>query len=176
MACSQTLAGIARDCEPSMGGVRRVLIANYDDVSATPTISEGVITEITLAEGKKFHEYIFRPGTAHLDSVLNKDNAAGTAYYTSQVSLQFSRLESAKRMEMVALTAGYFVAIVEDNNGKYWYLGFDEPMSASAGTAATGTARADLNGYTLVLDDNSRELPYEVNADIVAGLVAGLMA
>ena len=34
MACTQTLTGIAVDCEHSMGGLRVVYIANYADVES----------------------------------------------------------------------------------------------------------------------------------------------
>ena len=49
MACSQTLAGIARDCSSNMGGIKEVYIANFADVDSL-TVTSGVITASYLEE------------------------------------------------------------------------------------------------------------------------------
>ena len=61
--------------------------------------------------------------------------------------------------------------IVLDANGKYWYLGKDNYVECSAGTATTGTASSDANHYELTLSDTSTELPYEVDATIISSIV-----
>jgi hypothetical protein len=66
---------------------------------------------------------------------------------------------------------GDLAVIVKDANGKYWYLGKDEPVNASAGDGQTGTNRGDANRYTLTLQDNSLEMPYEVDATIIENLL-----
>ena len=62
--------------------------------------------------------------------------------------------------------------IVKDANSKYWYLGYDEPVQASAAAAQTGTARTDGNSYTITLQDTSLKLPYEVDEAAIATLLA----
>ena len=59
------------------------------------------------------------------------------------------------------------VVIVKDSNNKYWYLGKDNYVECSAGTATTGTATSDANHYELTLSDTSSELPYEVDASVI---------
>ena len=61
---------------------------------------------------------------------------------------------------------------VDPANGKYWFLGQEEFVSATAGTAETGTNRSDGNRYTITLTDYSASYPYEVDPSIVAGLIA----
>ena len=90
----------------------------------------------------------------------------------SDLVLVFNRMETSKRVEISALAKNDLVAIVKDANGKYWYLGKDEPVGATAGDGLTGTARADRNGYSITLQDNSLEMPYEVEASIIDALVA----
>ena len=80
-------------------------------------------------------------------------------------------METTKRVEMTALAIGDLAVIVKDANGKYWYLGYDEPVNASAGDGQTGTARGDSNRYTLTLQDESLGLPYEVLASVISGLL-----
>jgi hypothetical protein len=94
----------------------------------------------------------------------------GTRFVATDVIVVFNRMETAKRVEMVALAQNDLVLIVEDANSKFWLLGKDEPVKATAGDGLTGTARADRNGYSLTFQDNSLELPYEVNESIIAGL------
>lgn len=171
MACSQTLNGIARDCQSSMGGIRRVLLANFDDVS-TVTVTDGMISAITMAASAKFKEYLFRRNTGSLTSAYQVSDT-GNNGVQSDLVMSFSRLETSKRVEVTALAHADAVAIVEDCNGKFWYLGKDEPLSIADGTnAVTGTARADLNGYNVTLQDHSLELPFEVDGSIIAALIA----
>ena len=170
-SCSQALSGIARDCTPSMGGVRRVLIANYSDVSSVEVATDKVST-ITMADTAKFHEYTFKNGIASMTHTLNVDQTTGANFVTTDLVLGFNRMETAKRVEIAALAVNDLAVIVEDNNGAYWYLGKDEPVNASAGDGGTGTARTDKNGYGITLQDNSKSYPYEVDAAIIAGLIA----
>lgn len=170
MPCIQTLSGLARDCSSNMGGILEVLIANADDVTGV-TLSEGIISTISMATTAKFKRYTFPKNTGSLTSTYNIDRASGVQYVSSELLLQFNRMETQKRVEITALALGDLVCIVKDANGKYWYLGKDEPVSASASDGQTGTARADANRYTITLLDESKEMPYEVDASIVDALV-----
>lgn len=168
--CLVTLGGIAHDCSANMGGIKEVYIANYADVTAK-TLASDVVSTITMGTSKKFKGYYFRKGTASLTKTLTKDITSGVAYYTNVLTMQFSKMETAKRVEINALALGRLVVIVRDNNDKYWYLGYDDAVEASAGDGQTGTAMGDANRYSITLQDVSQALPYEVKADIVASLV-----
>ena len=170
MACNQTLSGLVKDCSPSMGGITEVLLANREDVSAV-TADSGKVTEITMASSAKFKKYSFARNTGSMTSTYTIDQASGVRYVTTDLLLQFNRMETAKRVEISALAVNDLVAIVKDANGIYWYLGYDEPVNASAGDGQTGTARGDANRYTITLQDNSKEMPMEVDSTIVAALI-----
>ena len=170
MACNQTLSGLVKDCSPSMGGITEVLLANREDVSAV-TADTGKVTEITMASSAKFKRYTFARNTGSMTSTYTIDQASGVKYVTTDLLLQFNRMETAKRVEISALAVNDLVAIVKDANGIYWYLGYDEPVNASAGDGQTGTARGDANRYTITLQDNSKEMPMEVDSTIVAALI-----
>ena len=170
MACNQTLCGLVKDCSPSMGGITEVLLANREDVSAV-TADSGKISEITMASSAKFKRYTFARNTGSMTSTYTIDQASGVRYVTTDLLLQFNRMETAKRVEISALAVNDLVAIVKDANGIYWYLGYDEPVNASAGDGQTGTARGDANRYTITLQDNSKEMPMEVDSTIIAALI-----
>ena len=95
---------------------------------------------------------------------VNAEN--GTTYVETDLLMVFNRMDTTKRLEIVALAQGELVAIVEDNNGNMWYLGHDEPLTLNAGDGLTGTARADRNGYSVTLRDNSLEMPMSFTGTI----------
>lgn len=160
MSCTQILNGIQVDCEPSMGGLKRVLISNHSDITDF-TVTDGQITSITMASGKTFQVYSFRRNTASMTSTLSVDPANGTSVATD-VALSFLKQDTQKRIEISALSIGELAMIVEDANGRYWFLGKDMPVMASAGGGETGTAYTDGNRYTITLQDNSKDYPFEV--------------
>lgn len=171
MACNQTLSGIGHDCAPSMGGIVAVYIANHEDVESI-TESSNKISAITMASTAKFKKYSFARNTGSLTSNYTIDRSTGANFVVSDLVLVFSKMETAKRVEITALAQNELAVIAKDANGKYWYLGKDEPVMASAGDGLTGTARADRNGYSITLQDNSLEMPIEVDETAVEAVIA----
>lgn len=170
MSCIQTLSGIARDCDSGMGGVKRILVANHAEVTAV-TVADSKISTITMASSAKFKEYNFKKGVAYATTTLNVDSANGINFKGTDLYIAINGMSTAKRVEMEALAAGELAVIFEDNNGKFFYLGKDNPVTASAGTGQTGAALTDRNGYDITLHDDALEFPYEVTASIVDALI-----
>ena len=142
-----------------MGGLRSVYLANFADVDSL-TVTSSVVTAITMVSSKKFYKYEFVRNTASMSSNYSVNAENGTTYVETDLLMVFNRMDTTKRLEIVALAQGELVAIVEDNNGNMWYLGHDEPLTLNAGDGLTGTARADRNGYSVTLRDNSLEMPF----------------
>lgn len=169
--CNQTLAGITLDCTNSLGGIRVVYIANYGDVTNVELDEvSGEITGITLSGSASFKPYQFRKQTSSMTSTLNVDETAGINYVSTELSLVFTKMETSKRLEMSALAKGQLAVIVKDSNDKYWYLGYDDYVSASAGSANTGQNKGDSNNYGLTLKDESETFPYEVRKSVIEEL------
>lgn len=166
MACLQTLKGLGRTCDTSMGGINEVYIANYEDITTIAySTDNSEITGITMNSGAKFKKYWFRKGTGSLTKTLNvSDN--GSNYVSSDLVLQFDRMETRKRIEMAALSVGDLVVLVKDANGVVWYLGEESPVRATAGDGQTGTSRGDGNRYTITLQDENSSFPKAVSADL----------
>lgn len=189
---SITLKSIMLDCSNSIGGIKKVWLAKYSDVDFSklevgkhmgkvhnpgegePTTIElgDAITKLALKEGTgiQWYEYQFRKNTGSLTSTLNVDEANGNNYITSELSLVFSKMETRKRMEMAALAVGAVVAVVLDSNNRYWFLGYDDYVSASAATGETGTAKEDRNAYTITLSTDSAEWPFELDDAVAASI------
>lgn len=172
MACnSYTLTGLNTICkESSFGGIKEILVALYDDVASTSVDSGTTMLTPTMASGKKFKQYRLLKSTGGLTSTLNTSETSAS-YFTNEVTLQFMKMETSKRLEIMALMMSACAVIVLDSNGKYWYLGKDNYVECSAGSATTGTASSDANHYELTLTDTSAELPYEVPASVIESIV-----
>lgn len=158
MACSSyTLSGLALGCKDSIGGIKKAWFA---PTGVSVSVSQGVLN-IDSEDIENFKVYNFRKATGSMTSTLNTSETSGNSF-TTEVTLQFLKQETAKRVEIMGLLMNEMVGVVKDGNGKYWYLGYDYPIEATAGTAETGTAMTDLNGYNITITDNSVELPYEI--------------
>jgi hypothetical protein len=180
MACNNvTLIGINAKCDTSAGGIKRVLLAQKDDVvkitvdertADNPSGTE-VITAIQMATGKYFVQWLFRKNTGNYSTSLTSDPAIGAQAVTTDLNLQFTKAEATKRLEIQSAINAAAVVIIEDMYGQYILLGLDNEVTVTAVNQQSGTAISDLNGYTLTLQDVSLELPHFVDPDIISGLL-----
>lgn len=178
MGCSKYLIqGIVNNCEASIGGVSEVWLAKRENV--TVDVDSGVtesgytqisyVTAITMATGTSFVKYWVRKNSSSMTSTLNVGD--NTSYYTTELNLTFSRMSAQKRMELLAMAFEDLCALVKDANGSWYFLGYDNPITASAETGETGQNRSDANQYTVTLQDESTELPHFVKEDVIEGLL-----
>lgn len=170
MSCNVTLTGIALDCGTNLSGIKAIYLANDASVGGV-TVSEGEISAIDASAGT-FKKYTPAKNTGSLTKTLTKDESTGVMYYTNEAVAQFNKMETAKRTEIANIDRGQFKAIVLDNNGKYWFLGKDNYVSATAVTGQTGAGLDEGNFYTLTLTDISAELPYEVQSEAITAVIA----
>lgn len=179
MACTSiTLRGIVQDCNGNLGGVAEVWLINRDSISAVTTaetVVNGfsgvpVVSAITLEDGKSFVKYFVRKNTSSMNSTLNV-NDNGSTYVTTELNLVFARMDAQKRLEMNALAKEEMAALVKDANGTWFYLGYDNPVTSSAGTGETGTQKSDNNQYTSTLLDDSTEYPFIVLQSAIDALL-----
>lgn len=170
--CSQTLTGLPLECEASQGGIRAVYIANFGDVDKV-TETDNIITAVTMKNAAKFYRYQLRKNTSNMEFPLTVEPTAGTKFWTTNIFMNFGKMTTAKRVEIEALTAGQFIAIVEDANGTLWMPSTptDDYMAASAGNGGTGTARTDANKYDMTLTGEATHAPIEVSREALKDIV-----
>ena len=161
MSCTQTISGLARDCSASMGGLKKVYIAPYDE-GLTIAITTGAISTFTQSGGaSKFKAFNFRRGQASLTKTSNIDANSGSLSISSQLVMNFRKMDATKRTEIQALLQGEVQVIAIDNNGTAWFLGKNSPvMAVGSQNGQTGQTGTDVNQYSITLEDVSAELPY----------------
>lgn len=172
MACkSYSLVGINTTCDPNAGGIREVFAIPKSDITVLEGDSTtGQITTLTLAQDKAFKTYKFRRGSSSFTSTLQTDPTVGNYSWLNEAALQFNRYDTAKRLELMALTLEETVVIVHDQNDIYYLMGYDNGVLASAGEVNSGAASTDFSGITVTLSDESREAPFIVPSSIIADL------
>jgi hypothetical protein len=149
MSCALT-QGFTLDCKDAIGGIKSVRLATLSDYEGlAPTVAAGDITAFGSASAK-FYKYEQLKETSALTETINA-STNGSVYYTPEVTVVLSKLATAKRNEIKLLAQNRLVAIVETNDETphFFVCGVSTGLEVSAGTSATGTAYADLQGYTL---------------------------
>lgn len=172
MACNYTFTGQLLDCKESAGGIKEVYIVDKSMVSAyTIDATTKKILTITMTATNKFKTYQLRKQIANLVTTVTTSDANGTTFYSTDLTFAIPKMEAAKRLEFLALAVGNMTVIVRDNNGYYWGLGFDNPATLTAGSAASGTAYGDANQYTYTINDLNKLAPYEITTSILVGII-----
>lgn len=157
MACSVTLSSYSLgECFQSKGGVSTIWVANYVD-NAYTTTTGGTISGIST--GITWYKQEMRKNTSSMASTLNIDEANGSNYVQTDTVLEYSKMAKENRLQMAALSKGDLLLVVKDANGKYYGLGEEEPVHATAGDGNTGTDRGDKNAYTITLSDYNSSFP-----------------
>lgn len=146
MPCALT-TGFTLDCKDSIGGVKEIYIIAKGDT--TPTVSGNTITTVTNKTGKKFWKYEQIRETSSMTQTYNDNIANGTNYVTQELEIFIPKMLSTVRNEIALLAQNRLWIVVVDRNGKMWWMGYENGVDRNGGTAGTGKAMADANGYTL---------------------------
>ena len=165
MSCTAyTLKGITNDCSTSKGGIREIYIADWAKDIFTVGASDNTVTALKL--DAQWYKYYIKKNTSSFTSTATIDQANGLNYVSTELTLVFTKMETAKRVEMSALLLNDVAVIVVDSNNKAWCLGLNNPVNATAGTAESGVAASDGNKYTLTLTDESDTFPFEFSGEL----------
>lgn len=170
MACALT-QGYTLDCKDSVGGIKAVWFIASDDVSAI-TEASGIVSAITKSGGKVFYKYELVKNTGSLTETVTASVENGTVFYAQELSIVLNKMQANTRNEILLLAKNNLLAVVQDSNNKYWLLGKENGIDITGGTAATGTAQGDRNGYTLTFSGGEPALAPEVSSGIIAGLTS----
>ena len=179
-----TLSGLTNDCQPNMGGVRNIWLCNFKDVASIVDKdgkdSDGTTilkdaAEPTMADGKKFLKYDIRKNTSSATQTVEINEEAGTFAVNTELNIVFNRMDDLKRLEANAISMNEMRAIYQDQNGYYWLIGHDNPVTISAATGETGTQATDANRYSLTVKDTASVFNHPVDAAVVAGIVDRLV-
>jgi len=164
-------AGTTQSCtSANSGGIKRIYLANADDVSAF-TYASNVATVIAMAMSKVFYEFEFEQDTAEWRESGELVN--GSAKYTEELEFYIRLNNDTNRTILDALSnnCGY-IAVVEDSNGTHWLLGASEglgkerPLKLVSDTTTSGKELTDQAGSIIVLGAMSQTKAVTVTQDM----------
>jgi hypothetical protein len=166
-------AGMAMGCRDNAGGIVSLYLANYptgitsmDDYSTVD--AEEIITAFTYSgDFSGFYEYKPNKTSSDFTETYQVSLENGTVGYEQKVNAVFSKLSAEKRLQIKSLTAGNFLLIAKDKNGKFWLIGAEDSVNVSGGNAGTGKALSDLNGYTLEFTALEGKPAFEVDENAI---------
>tara|TARA_R110000744_G_scaffold271462_2_gene384500 strand:- start:2055 stop:2621 length:567 start_codon:yes stop_codon:yes gene_type:complete len=171
MACIALTRGRGLDCNRSSGGVKYLYFAVFDQVIST-TIVNSEVTDIDMG-ADSIYRYQPPRGTSQAMETITGSTDNGTIFYTPTVNMVLNRLSKEDQNEIKLLGQTQVIIFAQLNeqlaNGHdvIIALGVTNAMALNAGTADSGTALADRNGYTLTFDGFEAD-PFPVVVDYSA--------
>lgn len=180
MSTCDITSGFSLGCRDNTGGVNAlyILSGSVDTVTA----ADGVISDLD-GTGTFYKFELFRQ-TSDFTETLNSTPENGTVFYEQTLNAMFHKMQSSVRNQVKILASNpNLKIIVETNNGsadgvgKFWYLGEGRGLQLTSGTAQTGTAFGDMNGYSLTFvgqePSPAQELGDQVLLNNLTGIAVG---
>ena len=167
MSCLLT-SGISLSCANVVSGVRELYITNQSNVTGYTNSVDGTITVLPMSAGTKFYDFYFQHNAVGADEKLMSNIPNGTRYYEQTITAEFTKKDAAKRNVMKVLAQARLVAVVKDQNGKFWYYGEINGLDAKDGAGSTGKNKGDFNGYSITLSGEEPNYAQEIDSTYAA--------
>ncbi len=168
MPCALT-SGYSLDCKDSSGGITEVYFIEKANVSSVATAS-GVVTGLTKASGKRFWKYELPKETGNFTNNPQVSTENGTLFFEQGLTIVINKLSASVNTELKLLAQNVLIAVVKDNNNKFWMLGKERGVDMAPSESGSGTAFGDRSGYTLNFTGKEPDQLYEVNSTVAAAL------
>lgn len=168
MACNLT-QGRTIDCRSNAGGIEKIYIANFDDITIT-SVAAGVLTGLTQAAATNFYIYNLEKENASLIETHTGSLENGTNFYDSVLDFTTKNLTASESQELTLIDQARLFCIVKTNNGKYWTVGAYFAADKLTGTSVTGMAFGDMSGYSYSITAKEKVRMLEVDSTVIAGL------
>lgn len=167
-------SGIALGCSDGIGGLKKIYIVGgaTGDVTAVSKDADGAITGSTVATGTTIYGFELKRNTSSLTQNVTKNFENGTIYFEQVVNAVFYKYDQDKRNELKILSQNDQIQMiaVDQNDVQYW-LGETNGLYLSGGSAATGTAYGDRNGFEFIFTGQE-----PVPASVIEGSLASVFA
>jgi len=167
-------AGVTRSCGFQFGGLKKVYLANFEEVASVAQQADGEITGITMTStGATWYAFEYEPNTAQK---LEELQAGAVSRFVNQtLNMKLANVTQAKKEVIEDLANATLAVILQTQDDLYWFFG--EPTK-SAGLRPTvlsidsGTAQADDAAVTITLVGGNLGYADTVSAAAVAAAIA----
>ena len=159
MACELS-TGFTLDCKDGIGGIKQIVLVDKTEVSSFNFDANEIVTAINGPASGDLYTYELPTQTGSFEETINFNRDNGTVFYTQTVNIMLQKLSSAKRLELQNVATARVIVFVQDTNLNWWAIGYENGADLSTGTAGTGTALGDMNGYTLAFTHEAAKRAY----------------
>ena len=156
-------SGFTLDCKDGIGGIKQIVLLDKATLNSFSFDANEIVTAINGVVSGDLFTYELPTQTGSFEETINFNRDAGTIFYTQTVNVMLNKLSAAKRLELQSVAQARVIVFVEDTNGNWWAVGYEFGADLSTGTAATGTALGDMNGYTLAFVHESQKRAYKLS-------------
>ena len=154
-ACDNLTGGITLGCDNNVGGLKRIFLLEKSYVTSVSLSSPGDTISAINTTGSppaNFYEFVFNKNTSSYTENQTSDQASGRDLYEQTINLVLNRREKTKRDVILLLgQRKNLVAVVEDNNGVYWYFGESFGLNLTTNNGGSGVQKSDPNQYVIIL-------------------------
>jgi hypothetical protein len=168
-------SGIALNCADGIGGIKKLYIVGgaTGEVTGYTYSVDGSITGATSTTGTTLYGFELKRNTSSLSQNTTKSFTNGTIYWEQVLTAIFFKYDQDKRNQLKILGQNDQIQIVAiDQNDTQYLLGQVNGMYLSGGSAGTGTAFGDRNGFEMVFTGEEAE-PARVISGALATVFTG---
>ena len=155
MACTLT-AGRLLKCKDAIGGIKTIFIGAHSDFTSGITTG-GTNGEISVLPTANVWRYELSKGVGDFTETITANIENATVFWQQVCNIALHQITAADRAELENVCRGRLVVFVLDNNNNIFMLGRFDSAEVTAGSAATGKAKGDLNGYTMTFTADEKE-------------------
>ena len=178
MSCYIT-SGVALGCSDGIGGIKQIYVLGTTGTTAAVTgvtySGSSALAPITGLTGNgTWYSFELKRNTSSLSQNTTKNFENGTIYWEQVLTAILFKYDQTKRDILLELGLNDKLKVVAiDQNDTQYYLGQVNGMYLSGGSAATGTAFGDRNGFELILTGQESQPASVINGDLATLFVAG---
>ena len=166
MACLLT-TGRKLPCKKSVGGLKNIYFMDYD-----PSVFNYDGAEINITGSPVAYQYEIK-GNSSLETTINSSRETGTTFYQSALNLTLTYLDNATQQEIQILAAARPHIIIEDYNGNFILVGYENGCDVNGGRIVTGAGMGEMSGFTLTFEAMETVAPIFLDdSSLVTGIVS----
>jgi YD repeat-containing protein len=145
-------SGAALGCSDSIGGVKKIyVVGGGGSVTGYTYDADGAITGATSTSGTTLYGFELKRNTSSYVQTTTKNYENGTVYWEQVLTAVLFKYDQEKRNQLKVLGQNDTLQIVViDQNDVQYLMGQVNYSYLSGGSAGTGLALGDRNGFELI--------------------------
>ena len=158
MSCYISSA-VALGCSDGIGGIKKIyVVGGGGAVTGYTYDADGAITGATSTSGTTLYGFELKRNTSSLAQNTTKNFENGTIFFEQVLTAILFKYDQDKRNQLKILSQNDNIQIIAiDQNDVQYNLGQVNGMYLSGGSAATGTAFGDRNGFEMIFTGQEHE-------------------